>query len=245
LNLTSDALAQTAPIAAVAPGVADTASEQFGETIDTTTYIAQHPVNTGVAIGTGVANSARRVAAGDRGAGSDIINVASGFLGPGLVSKLIEAANAANVARQAGQNIERSLFQDLENGFAHGGHERPTPLASEAADVAQAQQAKNVAQGPWRPVESPDGSGIAAEPVQPLPAAGESEPTWLVGRHGDMPSPRPAGYQSHHGVNTVWMEENFSTSRAVDAPAVLMKNDPFHNATRGVFNRFRGELAAR
>ena len=24
-----------------------------------------------------------------------------------------------------------------------------------------------------------------------------------------------------------------------------MKNDPFHNATRGVFNRFRGEMAAR
>ena len=29
------------------------------------------------------------------------------------------------------------------------------------------------------------------------------------------------------------------------APAVLMKNDPIHNATRGVFSRVRSEIAAR
>jgi hypothetical protein len=41
------------------------------------------------------------------------------------------------------------------------------------------------------------------------------------------------------------MEENFLKYNANDAPAVLMKNEPFHNATRGVFNRFRAEIAAR
>ena len=69
--------------------------------------------------------------------------------------------------------------------------------------------------------------------------------TWRVGRHGNMPSPRPAGYQSHHGVNNVWAEANLPGFHPDAAPAVLMKNDPFHNATRGVFNRFLSELAKR
>jgi hypothetical protein len=69
--------------------------------------------------------------------------------------------------------------------------------------------------------------------------------SWQVGRHGDMPTPRPVGFESHHGVNSVWSEVNIPGYRAVDAPAVLMKNVPFHNATRGTFNRFRTEIAAR
>jgi RHS repeat-associated protein len=72
-----------------------------------------------------------------------------------------------------------------------------------------------------------------------------SGPDWRVGPHGDMPSPRPGGYESHHGVNSVWMEENVPGYKAADAPAVLMRNDPSHNATRGVFNRFRTEMAGR
>jgi hypothetical protein len=41
------------------------------------------------------------------------------------------------------------------------------------------------------------------------------------------------------------MRENVPGYKPDDAPAVLMKNDPFHNATRGVMNRFRSETAAR
>jgi RHS repeat-associated protein len=66
-----------------------------------------------------------------------------------------------------------------------------------------------------------------------------------VGRHGDMPSPRPTGQQSHHGVLDKWMRENFAGYRADDAPTVLMPNEPHHNATRGVFNRWRAEIARR
>jgi RHS repeat-associated protein len=80
--------------------------------------------------------------------------------------------------------------------------------------------------------------------VPPVIGQGET-PLWQVGRHGDMPSPRPSGYESHHGVNSVWSEANVPGYEAADAPAVLMRNDPFHNATRGVFNRFRSEIAAR
>jgi hypothetical protein len=32
---------------------------------------------------------------------------------------------------------------------------------------------------------------------------------------------------------------------ADQAPAVLMRNDPYHNATRGLFNRWRSEIAGR
>ncbi|MCP3994678.1 MAG: hypothetical protein GY722_06400 [bacterium] len=68
---------------------------------------------------------------------------------------------------------------------------------------------------------------------------------YLVGRHADMPSPRPSGFQSHHGVNSVWMEANYSRYRPSEAPAILMPNVPDHNATRGVFNRWRAEIARR
>jgi hypothetical protein len=64
-----------------------------------------------------------------------------------------------------------------------------------------------------------------------------------------MPNPRPAGHQSHHGVNDVWIIENYPEHDATwlrdNAPAVLMPNVPDHNATRGVFNRWAAEIARR
>jgi len=66
----------------------------------------------------------------------------------------------------------------------------------------------------------------------------------LVGPHGAMPRPRPAGMESHHGVNSVWAEANVPGYRPASAPAVLM-GATGHNATRGVFNRWRSEIAAR
>jgi hypothetical protein len=66
----------------------------------------------------------------------------------------------------------------------------------------------------------------------------------VVGSHGSMPRPRPAGMESHHGVNSVWAEANIPGYRAADAPAVLMPSAG-HNATRGVFNRWRSEIAGR
>jgi RHS repeat-associated protein len=73
----------------------------------------------------------------------------------------------------------------------------------------------------------------------------EEQTIWMVTRHGDMPTPRPAGTQSHHGVNSVWMDANVPGYSASEAPAILMQNEPFHNATRGVFNRIRTEIAER
>lgn len=67
----------------------------------------------------------------------------------------------------------------------------------------------------------------------------------LFARHGDVPSPRPTGFQSHHGVNSVWVRNNFTDYVADNAPTVLMRNAPNHNATRGVFNSFRADIAKR
>ena len=68
---------------------------------------------------------------------------------------------------------------------------------------------------------------------------------FVVGRHGSMPIPRPVGFQSHHGVNSVWMKANYLRYRATDAPAVLMFNDPNHNATRAIFSAFQVEISNR
>ena len=64
-------------------------------------------------------------------------------------------------------------------------------------------------------------------------------------KHGDVPSPRPQGFQSHHGVNSVWVENNYLGYVADDAPTILLRNAPNHNATRGLFNQLRAEFARR
>jgi RHS repeat-associated protein len=98
----------------------------------------------------------------------------------------------------------------------------------------------------WAPFFAPYRGGYLYSGL-PLPGSPKYRgPTWtLYRRHGGVPSPRPKGYQSHHGVNSVWLENNVLGYNAEDAPAVLVLNDPFHNRTRGVFNRVRNEIAAR
>jgi hypothetical protein len=49
-----------------------------------------------------------------------------------------------------------------------------------------------------------------------------------VMRHGDMPTPRPANTESHHGVMSAWMEAHFSDYVAADAPGILMPKDQHH-----------------
>ena len=74
--------------------------------------------------------------------------------------------------------------------------------------------------------------------------AGGSTSKFKVGRHGDMPNPRPTGTESHHGVMSAWMKKHFPKYVSDDAPAVLMSTDA-HNATRGVYNRWRAAATER
>jgi RHS repeat-associated protein len=66
-----------------------------------------------------------------------------------------------------------------------------------------------------------------------------SNPSFSVGRHIDMPSPRP-NQQSHHGVMSAYMSHNFSNYNANLAPAILMPTSN-HRATYGVYNTWRAE----
>lgn len=65
---------------------------------------------------------------------------------------------------------------------------------------------------------------------------------WMIANHGDMPRPRPKGMQSHHGVMSAWMRKNVPGYKADEWPAVLMNNNPAHNATRGVYNTWRAQM---
>jgi|GEM_PF-5758584 len=73
-------------------------------------------------------------------------------------------------------------------------------------------------------------------------AVSRGENVFYIGKHLDI-IPRPTGVQSHHGVNTVWMDNNYVNYIERNAPSVYMLNNPNHNATRGVFNTWRAEIS--
>ena len=77
-------------------------------------------------------------------------------------------------------------------------------------------------------------------------AIARGENVFYIGKHADI-SPRPSGpngaVQSHHGVNSVWMNAKYSNYVPNKAPSVYILNAPNHNATRGVFNTWRAETA--
>jgi len=68
---------------------------------------------------------------------------------------------------------------------------------------------------------------------------GETE-VYYLGKHKDI-EPRPTGVQSHHGVVSVWMSQNYKDYKMSKAPTVYMLNDPKHNATRKAFSEWRLE----
>lgn len=85
-------------------------------------------------------------------------------------------------------------------------------------------------------------TALMASQAKNFAGGGASE--FKVGRHGDMPSPRPTGTESHHGVMSAWMKKNFPKYVSNDAPAVLMSTEA-HNATRGIYNRWRAAATER
>jgi RHS repeat-associated protein len=74
--------------------------------------------------------------------------------------------------------------------------------------------------------------------------AGGGKSDFKVGPHGEMPKPRPAGTESHHGVMSAWMKKHFPKYIPDDAPAILMSTEA-HNATRAVYNRWRAAVTER
>jgi restriction endonuclease S subunit len=87
-----------------------------------------------------------------------------------------------------------------------------------------------------------DGNRLFANIDEFKAAIGRGENVFYVGKHSDI-IPRPTGVQSHHGVNTVWVKNNYVNYVEANAPSVYMLNNPNHNATRGVFNTWRTEIS--
>ncbi|HEY4308386.1 MAG TPA: hypothetical protein VGN12_02940 [Pirellulales bacterium] len=74
---------------------------------------------------------------------------------------------------------------------------------------------------------------------RPAPTTTSPKPTadFRVGKHGEMPSPRP-GLHSHHGVMSAWMKRKYPNYDESKAPAVLMPKEN-HKKTYGVYNAWR------
>jgi len=62
-----------------------------------------------------------------------------------------------------------------------------------------------------------------------------------VRKYKDMPRPRPAGTEAHHGMLSAWMEKHFPNYQPGEAPAVLMEKRA-HDSTRDVFNRWKAMM---
>ncbi len=72
------------------------------------------------------------------------------------------------------------------------------------------------------------------------PRAEAPSALYRVGKHADMPSPRP-GQHSHHGVMSAWMKKAYPGYDPKKAPALLMP-DTNHIATYNVYLTWRAEM---
>jgi RHS repeat-associated protein len=158
---------------------------------------------------------------GGAGAGIKAIRASSGF------AKLRYVDQTASFAQGVVQGIDE---------YSQGNCGWGTLYAGMAVVGARQQFASSV-----RPVASGAGSTLGNLRFRNAPGAGVLElDGFRLARHGDMPSPRP-GTESHHGLMSRWMRERYGLYDADRAPAVLMPTEA-HNATRGVYNRWRAEM---
>lgn len=72
---------------------------------------------------------------------------------------------------------------------------------------------------------------------------------FLIGPHGDMPSPRPFDMNSHHIIQDAWVRDNYWASYKPaglyrDATAILIPRDPIHLSLNAFQNDFRANRIA-
>jgi len=72
----------------------------------------------------------------------------------------------------------------------------------------------------------------------------QGQHVFRLGKHGDFPTPRPTGTQSHHGTMSTWMRKHFAGYDANKAPAILMPTTN-HQKTFGVYNTWRAGMKKR
>src|SRR5687767_13824428 len=88
------------------------------------------------------------------------------------------------------------------------------------------------------------GAVAVAMAAHGAPPPSGADQKFEVRKYKDMPSPRPAGTEAHHGVVSAWMESRFPKYQRGEAPAVLIAEE-MHHATRAVQNRWRSVMTKR
>lgn len=111
------------------------------------------------------------------------------------------------------------------------------PANSGQQRLATSSQPKNTTQ----PKVDKDATRLKTTKEEFAEAIKKGENVFFVGTHIEI-KPRPAGVQSHHGVNGAWMTPNYLDYNHDKAPTVYMNHDPNHKATFGVFSKWRTEI---
>src|SRR6185436_19366628 len=87
------------------------------------------------------------------------------------------------------------------------------------------------------------GSVAVAMAAHGAPPSGPAS-KFEVRKYKDMPRPRPAGTEAHHGMLSKWMEKHFPKYQPGEAPAMLI-GDEAHHLTRGAFNKWKAMMTER
>jgi len=87
------------------------------------------------------------------------------------------------------------------------------------------------------------GVAMAAHGTPPSPGTTATK-KFEIRKYKDMPRPRPAGTEAHHGMLNKWMEKHSPKYQPGEAPSVLME-DEAHHLTRGVFNKWKALMTER
>jgi hypothetical protein len=95
----------------------------------------------------------------------------------------------------------------------------PDPFANKSFVEIRAMDEQGIKSLP--PWENPIANVLPGSPFR----GGSSELAieWRIAPHGSLPAPRPVGFQSHHGVSSVWADKNIPGYCSEKTPAVLMK----------------------
>lgn len=167
--------------------------------------------------------------------GEVLIAVGTGGIGAALKNggAVARAANGALIVHDAAGNavgVVQGIYDAKTNGVTVSGG---ASIAANALGLRSALPAAPVAK--------------KANPApQPMPAAPPKSvghqpstppPKFKVGRHKDMPSPRP-GEHSHHGVMSAWMSRKYPGYDKNSAPAVLMPTSS-HRKAFGIYRKWR------
>jgi hypothetical protein len=181
------------------------------------------------------------------GSGQVLLAVGTGGMASALAKggTVARAASGALVAYDSAGNavgVVQGVYDATQNGvtLANGTQVAAGALGLTANISAAKGLVKPRGPAPTTPTTTPSSPDAPARPSPSAASAKAPSPEFRVGKHGDMPAPRP-GQNSHHGVMSAWMERVFPGYDAKKAPAVLMP-EKNHRSTFGIYRKWRAAV---